>query len=350
MTDLMIGTSAFPTADLQRLEEASIAWVRQDFPFPFIDCLGGDITSRYQEAREAARAWANKGMHVMGVSPLPGIGTCQADRTGQMRLTWKDFLPDWLGVPGSVDFIQNYRQVCEWLAVDLQGIVQAWQIANELDIPQFAGPLNLKQASDLVLETACGLKLVNPSLIVGTNTGGSSRSFFFYGRLFADTSAPLDYCGVDQYYGSWQAGSPADWDARIDELYAVTGKPVLVNEWGFSSAGETMAPDELLQSLQGAPSCQFRKWRFSWGEGHTRASQAEYVRQAMRIFYKRRAKLAGMFFYRWEDQEVCWQCGSPECPIETAWGLVDREGRPKEAFEAFCEGSKRIKGNDAGLI
>ncbi len=345
MAQFLIGTSAFPNADPALLKAAGIRWVRQDFPYPFKSGLGGDQSPHYEEARSAARAWASKGMNVMGVTPLPGIGTYQPDESGRMRLTWKDFLPAGLGKLGSSDFVYHYRRACEWLAGDLRGAVQAWQIANELDITQFAGPLDVRQASDLVLETARGLKQIDPGLIVGTNTAGSPRAYYLYGRLFADPETPLDYCGVDQYYGSWQAGGPTDWDARIAELWAITGKPVLVNEWGFSSAGEAMTPDEQRQALAGTASCQFRKWMFTWGEGHNPASQAEYVRRAMGVFQKHRDHLFGLFFYRWEDQETCWQCGSPECPIETAWGLVDRQGRPKPAFEAFREGVRKMSSN-----
>ncbi len=38
----------------------------------------------------------------------------------------------------------------------------------------------------------------------------------------------------------------------------------------------------------------------------------------MQVFLKHRQNLLGFFFYRWEDHETCWQCGSPGCPIETA--------------------------------
>jgi len=39
-----------------------------------------------------------------------------------------------------------------------------------------------------------------------------------------------------------------------------------------------------------------------------------------------------------------WQCGSPDCPIETAWGLVDGEGKPKPSLTAFKEGVDRLVG------
>jgi len=64
---------------------------------------------------------------------------------------------------------------------------------------------------------------------------------------------------------------------------------------------------------------------------------------ALAVFRRHRDKLLGQFFCRWEDQEACWQCGSPDCPIETAWGLVDLRGRPKPSFHAFRDGVAALK-------
>ena len=70
----------------------------------------------------------------------------------------------------------------------------------------------------------------------------------------------------------------------------------------------------------------------------TLMSTARLVREAFDAFVSQKDALLGVFFYRWEDQERCWQCGSPDCPIETAWGLVDIEGNPKPAYGAFARG------------
>jgi len=154
-------------------------------------------------------------------------------------------------------------------------------------------------------------------LIVGTNTAGAPQAYYLYGRLFADAGGLMDYCGVDGYYGTWAPGGPEDWDGRIEELYELTQVKVLVNEWGYSSAGPLMTEEE---AASGRHICQFKKWRYAWGEGHTPEGQAAFVRAAFEVFRKHRDRLAGVFFYRWEDQERCWQC------------------RPKPAFEAFRQG------------
>jgi hypothetical protein len=56
-----------------------------------------------------------------------------------------------------------------------------------------------------------------------------------------------------------------------------------------------------------------------------------------------REYLYGVFFYRWEDQAVCWQCGQPDCPVETCWGLVDENNRPKPSFFAWKAGIEMFK-------
>ena len=49
----------------------------------------------------------------------------------------------------------------------------------------------------------------------------------------------------------------------------------------------------------------------------------------------------GAVIYCWGDSESCYVCGQEECPVETGWGLVDNDGKPKPAYyavqEAFAE-------------
>jgi hypothetical protein len=339
MGELLIGTSAHPNAHVSLMREAGIGWVRHNFPLPFSDRLYGKVRDSYLKARKQAEAWLISGIEVMGVTPGPGHATYEPDAAGKMQFTWHGAFPEWFGAPGSAQCYRSYEAVCAWLAEDLKGIVSAWQIANELEIRQFAGPFNLRQACELILAGARGLKRSDPSLFVGPNSGGAGEAHYLYGRLYADPQTPLDYCGVDQYYGTWQPGGPDSWAVRVPELHELTGHPVVINEWGFASAGQVMTEEELRLPV---PNCQLRKWRQTWGPGHTPEGQAEFVRAAFDAFVAHRSALAGVVFYRWEDQESCWQCGRPDCPVETAWGLVDLEGRPKPSFHAFQDGVRRL--------
>ncbi len=116
---------------------------------------------------------------------------------------------------------------------------------------------------------------------------------------------------------------------------AETGAPVILNEWGFASAGGVMNEEERKSGLS---VCQLGKWNFTWGPGHSPEGQAEFIRAAFKSLASRRGMLMGQFYFRWSDQPTCWQCGQPDCPAETAWGLVGKDGKPKPSYEAYREG------------
>lgn len=341
MTGMMIGTSAYPTADVGLLRQAGIGWVRVGLSFPFVDRIGGELTDQYRRCKAEAAKFAAAGLKVLGITPLPGIATKKADASGRLVPQWRDFFPARCGPLGGPECLAAYERTCRWLAEDLRGIVPAWQIANELDIVEFAGPLNPRQACDLVVAAARGLKAADPALVVGHNPAGCPKAYYFFGHLYAQAKELLDYCGVDGYYGTWAPGGPEDWARRIEELHDLTGRPILVNEWGFSSAGGVMTDEE---RASGQPVCQLRKWGCTWGPGHTPQGQARFVEGAFEAFRSCRQMLLGVLFYRWEDQDKCWQCGRGDCPAETAWGLVDLHGQPKLAFEAFRNGVRRLIG------
>ncbi len=346
MEEFMIGTSAYPGADPKMLREAGMGWLRQTMPFPFRDHVGGELSEDYCERREAVASLVSDGFRILGVTPPPGIATREPDENGNLQFRkWNPRVPQWCGEPDTPRFVQIYGETCEWLANDLRGLVTAWQVANELDIPPFAGPMNPRQACDLLSAGATGLKEADPSLLVGFNlTAGWGKTLYFLGYFRGQGDGPLDYVGLDGYYGTWQQGGPFSWGERIDTVYAWTGHPLLINEWGFSSAGGVMT-DEQKQS--GASVCDLHKWKNTWGAGHNPEGQAEFVERAFDVFASRREKLLGLFFYRWEDQETCWQCGAPDCPAETGWGLVGRDGRPKPALDAHRQGVRRILGEPA---
>jgi hypothetical protein len=339
MSNLLIGTSAYPNADDNLLKGAGIGWIRQDFSFPFLDRHGGALSQDYQKQKETAASWVKRGFQVMGVTPLFGIGLQKPDPAGQLRTSWNEWSPAYLGKPGSLQFEQGYARLCEFLAEDLHGRVSGWQILNEQDIAIFAGPVNPRQAGDLILASAYALKKSDPALIVGTNTAGSDKAYFLYGYLHASRDAPLDYCGVDGYYGTWSPGGPENWAGRIAELFDLTRTKVLVNEWGYASAGGLLSEEERRLNPY---VCQQKKWYYAWDAGHTPEVQAKFVQQVYEGLASQRDKLFGAFFYRWEDQAACWQCGAPDCPAETAWGLVTAGNQPKPAYFAFQDGVQKL--------
>ncbi|MEW6750118.1 MAG: hypothetical protein AB1505_03975 [Candidatus Latescibacterota bacterium] len=343
MAEFVVGTSAGEQADSALLREAGFGWIRQGFPFPLAEGLGGRPSPQYAQARAAAQAWIERGFRVMGITPLVGFEAVTFTDEGSTS-AWQGRTPPWMGELTGEEFARNYQRVCAFLARDLQGMVPLWQIGNEWDAPAFSGPLGLRRACELVFHAARGLKEADASLTVGTNAAGISKSYYFHGRLYADPrGGDLDYCGVDQYFGSWQPGGPDTWDAHIWELAEITGRPLLINEWGYASEGEVMDETEKeLSLLHGAyySGCRFRRWPFQWDEGHTPEVQAAYIRRALEVFGGHRERILGLLFYRWEDQQICW-CGQADCPAQTRWGLVDPAGRPKPGFHAFREGIRQ---------
>jgi len=342
MTALMFGTTgAEQSADVRLIRETGIEWIRQKLAMPFVDRIGGQISEEYLRSKAQVQLRIAQGLKVMGTTPLPYSARHEPDEKGILRMRVEPNLPDWLGVPGSDTYNRGYEEICAWMANDLRGIVAVWQIANELDIDLFAGPLTARQSCELIVHSARGLKSADSSLMVGHNPAGvGPHSDFFYGWLYGRNKPLLDYCGVDGYYGSWTDGGPESWDRRLTELAEMTGMPILINEWGFSSEGQVLAPGELQPNQL---MCQLCKWPSTWGPGHTPEGQAAFVRECFDVFRAHRKSLLGLFFHTWGDQENCWQCGRADCPMETRWGLVDLNGKPKPAWKAYQEGIASMK-------
>ncbi len=340
MDEMVIGTSAYPTADPDLMKGAGVGWVRAGLAVPWADASRTVPSKAYLQRKDRLEAWRECGLKVIAITPLPGGSRYVRDADGSLHLRWTSRLPAWFGPVGSDEWAETYGHMCRFLAEDVGDNVGLWQIANELDIELFAGPLSVEQAASLVEAAARGLKAGRPSALVGHNPAGGDRADALYRRLYVSGEGLLDYCGTDGYYGTWAPGGPQDWAGRVAGLAALSGRPVFVNEWGFASKGELATPGEI---PTGVPPCTVGKWKYTWGPGHTPEGQAAFVREALEAFAVVRDHLLGICFYRWEDQERCWQCGREGCPMETAWGLTDSAYRPKPAMAAFREGAARLR-------
>jgi hypothetical protein len=335
MAPYMDGIVTHDRADIPLFKATGAQWVREGLPYPFEDRLGGKVSAHYAKAKELVKYYADNGIKVMASVLQPGVALREPDATGELVLKWHDHYPKWYGALGTEEFLRNLEATAEWLAKDLKGMVQAWQVGNELDWLQFAGPMNPRQACDFILRGAKGIKRVSPEAIVGHNMAGCDKAYFFFAYLFGKENRELmDYCGIDGYYGSWSPGKPEDWAGRVKELNDLSGAPVVLNEWGFGSSGGAMTEEE---RRSGVSVCQSRKWSYTWGPAHTPEGQAEFVTKAFAALkpFRDDGRLMGQFYFRWADQPTCWQCGKPGCPAETAWGLVDLDGKPKPSYEAY---------------
>ena len=80
--------------------------------------------------------------------------------------------------------------------------------------------------------------------------------------------------------------------------------------------------------------CDVQKWRFAWQGEHTEEVQAAFIKESLRIFMEKPFVL-GATYYNWRDAKDCWQCRKPDCPAETAWGMLDKNGETKLAYLAI---------------
>lgn len=264
------------------------------------------------------------------------------------------------GTPGSAEYLENYRRMCGFLAAALEGLVDYWQVANELDIWIFRATLTLDQSVEFLKAGIRGIKATGTKAKVGINITlfpslpgevdgnteaheGVTIAKGVYGD--PELAHELDFAGFDSYPGTWRKGGAESWDEYLDAFYALTKKPIIIQEFGYSSAGGMMTPEE---EVSGVYPCKVGKWRFSsGGRGHTPEAQARFIEESFEIF-ARKPFVIGATYYRWTDQAVCWQCKQPGCPVETAWGLLDLGREPKPSYHCYKTTMKRLFGAGEG--
>lgn len=323
--------------DLASMKAAGIGWLRfGDFGFD-ARAFGegrpqGETFARNRRKVEELTA---AGFQIMGLTPGP-----------------RD-LGDAIGVPGSADYVENFRRLNAWFGREFAGLIDWWQIANELDIWIFRAGLSLEQSITFLQAGIRGLKAAAPLSKVGINltlypsrpgqvdgNTDAHEALALAAGIYGDSSLPVDYAGFDSYPGTWRDGGPESWHEYLDGFHALTGKPIVIQEFGYASAGGIMSEAEV---AAGSYPCEVKKWRFSWRGAHSPENQAAYVRESLRIFAGKPFVL-GATYYNWRDAETCWQCRQAHCPAETAWGLNDRAGNPKPSYHAFKEAAEMLFG------
>ena len=329
---IMIGVAAdilkLSDQECRLIRDAGIRWFRiGGFGFDQELFLGGKRQpEQFLAFKDRLSELRRNGFQLMGITPGP------AD------------VPAMAGAPGSKPFLENYRRMCAYLGEEFRGLIDYWQVANELDIWIFRASLSLEQSVEFLKAGILGLKEAGNGLKVGINVTlfpslpgevdgntGLHEGVFIAKGIYQDSGLELDYAGFDSYPGTWRRGGPESWDACLDAFHELTGKPIIIQEFGYASEGELMTKAE---DESGIYPCAAKKWRFSWQGGHTRKNQAEFIGESFRVF-ARKPFVIGATYYRWNDSKTCWQCGQPDCPAETSWGLVDRNGIPKPSYEAL---------------
>ncbi|MDR3264324.1 MAG: hypothetical protein LBT30_08465 [Clostridiales bacterium] len=362
-TDGFIKGICHPSDDYGLIKGAGIEWDRADIPYPFD--IDGNVRQSYTDWKVRMQAFVDNGISIFAVTPYP-----------------EDFL-DYGIDPRLVENEVKIKAVAEFLIKDLSGIISGLQITNELGVDRFMYPLTT--SAQAVRFMGIQLEAIAPfkgDVIVGYNSAGPQADHHSAMKAYHKY---CDYIGVDIYAGCFDGGlsimnSIAIFDLIPAFLWSLTGLPVIMCEFGYISGGMPKTDEERLDVL--------REYGYN-SEAEARADIDEFVKKLPSNFQNNIKKsggsdpagyifsdmmsghlyrelpanivlkdyphtpqgqadfysymiprlasnpyVIGEFVYCWSDSERCYICGFDDCPIETRWGLVDKNQVPKPAYEA----------------
>lgn len=357
--------------DYDALKGANIEWTRKDIPFPYN--ADGTLSQHYLGWKAEMQAYADNGIKIFAITPYPD-----------------DYIEYGLD-PRDPDDRKGIQDIAKFFLEDLKGIAGAIQVTNEMGIDRFTHPLTLDEAADFIGMQLEAMYPVRGDIIIGYNLGGLSVVTLPFKMM--KYHKYCDYVGLDMYLGSFEDISHAidHYLVILGFVRKVTGKPVIMCEFGYIGYGEPKTEEEKIAVLQKYgfnseaeatadmdtfisrlpedmkeeilelyPNYTAEEYAQILFEGeyknhlytslpegygldgyaHTPEGQAKFYKD---LIPKLMANdyCIGAVIYCWGDSEACYVCGQEECPVETGWGLVDNDGNPKPAYyavkEAFAE-------------
>lgn len=353
--------------DYELLNEGNIEWFRDDIPFPYD--ANGELSQSYINWKQESLEYVENGVRIFGITPYP-------DDFIEYGLDPRD--------PANREAIQD---IARFYVEDLKGIVGAFQITNEMGIDRFTLPLTLDEAAEFIGMQLEAMYPIRGDIIIGYNLGGLSIATLPFKMM--KYHKYCDYVGVDMYLGCFEPvlKKPEQIITILNFVRKVTGKPIILCEFGYIGLGEPKSEEEktaILQSygynseaearadingfINNLPAdlreeivenysdrsdeekaslifdgeysnhifCELQEGFGLYDYEHTPEGQAaffSYIIPKLRdLDY-----LVGMCVYCWKDSGDCYVCGQEECPVETKWGLVDYEGNPKPSYYAVKE-------------
>lgn len=349
-----------PNENYDMLADAGLKWVRFDIPYPY--AADGSISRNYLNFKDRAKGYTDRGFKVMAVTPYP-----------------KDYIN--IGGFDPVENAEKTQEIAVFLYNDLKDITGAFQITNEMGLEGFMKPLTLEQAAVFIGVQLEALAPITGDFPIGYNSAGIFKDLH---KLMKPYLPYCDYVGIDLYNGNQGNSKAKSYADDVKELYRITHKPIIVQEFGFWSVGgpktaeqkaeilayygytseaEAVAdgqnfinklPRQFQQRMKDlypddeahwAELVFSKEYQHFYGETdaktmenvpHTPEGQAEYFRRVMGGLNKLNC-LAGMIIYCCQDMEYCYVCGHSWCPFETKWGLFNIDGTPKPAYYAVKE-------------
>jgi len=352
-----------PRGSFEQFKGAGLEWNRADVPFPFDK--DGNIRQDYVDWKARMQEFRDNGIKLMFVTPYP-----------------REFMEHGGIDPRLPENEAKVKEIARFLIRDLKGLCGAIQVTNEMGVPRFTLPLTMDEAVRFI---GMHLEAMYPhrgDTIIGYNSAGPQADLHSKLRPWHKF---CDYVSIDIYIGCFfgVACWMSMFDSMLRYLWSLTGKPIILAEFGYISGGAPKTSEEkkaVLQRYRVNSEAEARAkldkfmeaiheqnpdmWNYikknasgDYGDfifqldfcnhfyselprrtvikkyPHTAQGQADFYRDA----FRRIAKLpfvVGAFVYCWKDDSKCHVCNQNDCPTETRWGLVDLDGREKLAYYA----------------
>ncbi len=359
--------------DYELIKDAGINWHRKDIPFPYNS--DGSLSQSYINWKATMKGYADNGIKIFGITPYP-------DDYIAYGLDPRD--------PASKEGIQD---IARFFIEDLEGIVGAIQVTNEMGIDRFTHPLTLDEAAEFIGMQLEAMYPVRGNIVIGYNLGGLAILSLPFKMM--KYHKYCDYVGLDMYLGSFEdiAKNINQYLVILGFVRKVTAKPVIMCEFGYIGNGKQKTEEEKIAILQqyGYNSeeeavadmdnfihklpdrmtrellelypdytaeqygnlifkgeykshfyCALPDGFYLRGYDHSQEGQAKFYADLIPKLVKQ-DYCVGAVIYCWEDSDACYVCGQENCPVETGWGLVDLNGEPKEAYYAVQKAFTEIE-------
>jgi len=346
--------------DFERIKDCGFEWNRMDCPYPY-EKGTEELSDGYKKFKEYCVMLREQGFKIMAITPIP----VWSYRMGGFDMR-------------TVDGYQRVIDLHRFIARDLKGLVDGWQVANELNVYFFRTPYDFDEAISYIDAGIKGIRAEDKDVLLGYNFSEYDETSVYMINKLEELGANnlCDYMGLDAYHGTWIKGTPDDLINDVKALNELTGKPVLLQEFGFASVGDVIEdgeldramaqfgfkdfadatancelylerlPERLSRSIKAIPRKDWeanlrhhephilKKWVGGSQEyPHTPEGQAKWLGEVIEKLGKTDCVI-GLMLFAWHDAGNCFFCGEPDCPCETAWGLIDNDGKEKPSYYA----------------
>lgn len=357
-----------PRDNYEQIKSAGLEWIRIDIPFPYNP--DGSDNPHYQGFKEKCKRFKDNGLKVMAVSPYP-----------------EDYIECGMDPRDPANY-PKVEEIARFLITDMQGYIDGLQITNEMGIPRFTLPLKMNECVDFIGRTAKAMAPLKGDIVVGYNSAGPQTDLHVGMKPYLQY---IDWVGIDIYMGCFFFGTMWLFDALLRYLWNLTGKPILLCEFGYISGGAPKTKQEKLEIIQSygakdkkdaianvekfldnmpermskyVKKCaqtadnyasyifkseftnhfyrELPKTCLIPGYPHTSEGQAKFYKDIIPRLYNLNF-VCGIIIYCWQDSDKCYVCGQSDCPTETRWGLVDMNEKEKPSYYAVRDELNKIK-------